>query len=83
MVNKCQTHYRGLTAVDDSQKLMTMVKVLGFKVPARFYEEINEICERERITVSDMLYEVVAEFVENYKEFMNAEGKDARMWREH
>jgi metal-responsive CopG/Arc/MetJ family transcriptional regulator len=38
---------------------MTMVKVIGVKVQDKLYEEVEKICEREQVTVSDMLYEVV------------------------
>jgi len=60
-----------------------MVRVLGVKIPDKLYEEVGRICEREQVTVSDMLYEVVTEFIENYKEFVDAEGEEARMWKKH
>ena len=60
-----------------------MVKVLGVKVPDKFYEEIKEICEREKITISDILYDIVAEFIESYREFVDVEGEEARMWKQH
>lgn len=59
-----------------------MVKVLGVKVPDRVYKEFKEICERERKTVSDVLYENVDDFLKFYKQFRKCEGEDARMFEE-
>jgi metal-responsive CopG/Arc/MetJ family transcriptional regulator len=60
-----------------------MVRVLGVKVQDKLYEEVEKICEREQVTVSDMLYEVITEFIENYKEFAEEEGEEARIWKKH
>lgn len=58
-----------------------MVKTLGVKVPEKIHYDLKEICERERVTISDILYDVLTEFIENYKNFREAEGKEARMWK--
>ena len=59
-----------------------MVKILGVKVQDKIYSDFKEICEHERKTVSDVLYEVILQFIEDYKTFREAEGEDARMFRE-
>ena len=59
-----------------------MVKILGVKVQDKIYSDFKEICEHERKTVSDVLYEVILQFIEDYKNFREAEGEDARLFGE-
>ena len=57
-----------------------MVKTLGVKVPNKVHYELKEICEREQVTASDVLYNTLTDFLELYKEFRKEEGEEARMW---
>ena len=57
---------------------MYLIRIMR-KVPEKVYSEIREICERERVTISDALYEILTEFIENYKVFRKEEGEDARL----
>lgn len=52
---------------------------LWVKVPEKVYSEIKEICEHERVTISDALYENLTEFIEDYKNFRKEFGEDARL----